>query len=246
MKIRNRYLIWAIAQLLAVVGRVLFSVVRFHLESAEPKSSCYEDTGDERHLFCLWHDGVIGYVFSRPAFRVAALVSRHGDGTYLADGLKAIGVVPIRGSSSRGGAAAMRQMLDAARDYHIAIATDGPVGPRRQVKDGIIYLASQTGRAIIPAGFASRRAWRPAGRWTDMTVPKPFTDTYMCIGKRIYVPPGLDRDQLEPYRLQVQEAMEALQAEADRRAGDDSEARWQQTKPPEKKRPAEHVQRRAA
>ncbi|MFO1096113.1 MAG: lysophospholipid acyltransferase family protein [Planctomycetaceae bacterium] len=247
MKLRNRTIIRLAARFLAFVFRNLLRTVRLHAEYAEPRSSCYEDTGDERHLFCLWHDGIIGHVFSLPAFRVSALVSQHGDGDWLADALEAIGVAPIRGSSRRGGAAALRQMLDAARDFHIAIATDGPMGPRREVKDGIVYLASQTGRAIVPAGFAAKSALRPVGRWTDLTIPLPFTDTYMCVGPRMYVPPGLDREQLEPYRLQVQAAMDALQAEADRRAGDDSTARWASITPRAKvRRKPEQSQRRAA
>lgn len=247
MKIRNRTVIRLAARFLAFLFRNLLRTVRLHAAYAEPKSSCYEDTGDERHLFCLWHDGIIGFVFSRPAFRAAALVSQHGDGTYVADALEAIGVTPIRGSSRRGGAVALRQMLDAAKEYHIAIATDGPIGPRRELKDGIIYLASQTGRAIIPAAFAARRAWRPVGRWTDLTIPLPFTRTYMCVGARFYVPPGLDREQLEPYRLKVQAQMDALQAEADRRAGTDTTARWASITPRLKiRRKPESRRRRAA
>lgn len=226
MKIRNRYVIRFAARVLAFFFRALMKTVRLEMVKAELRSTCYEDCGDERHLFCLWHDGIIGFVFCRPAFHVSALVSQHGDGTYLADALEAIGVTPIRGSSRRGGAAALRQMLDAAAKYHIAIATDGPMGPRREVKDGVVYLASQTGRAIIPAAFAAHRAWRPRGRWTDLVVPFPFTRAHLIVGPRIYVPPGLDREQLEPFRLQVQTAMEALIAEADRRAGVDSTARW--------------------
>lgn len=247
MKLRNRFLIRCAARSLALFFRTLLKSVRLELDRAEPRSTCYEDTGDERHLFCLWHDGIIGSVFSLPAFHVSALVSQHGDGTYLADALEAIGVTPIRGSSRRGGAAALRQMLDAAADYHIAIATDGPMGPRREVKDGIVFLASQTGRAIIPAAFNARSAWRPRGRWTDLIVPLPFTRTYICVGRRIFVPPGLDREQLEPYRFQVQAAMDALQAEADRRAGDDSTARWLSRPPRARTRhKAPPPQRRAA
>jgi len=221
--------------------------VRCHIEYAEPNTSCYEQAGGERHLFCLWHDGIIGYIFSRPAFDLAALVSLHGDGTYLSEALEAIGIPSIRGSSRRGGAAALRQMLETARDRHIAIATDGPVGPRREVKEGIISLASQTGRAIIPAGYAACSALRPVGRWSDLTIPLELTHAYMCVGGRIWVPPGLDRDQLEPYRRKVQAAMDALQAEADRRAGDDSTARWARITPRRKRRrKAKARQRQAA
>jgi lysophospholipid acyltransferase (LPLAT)-like uncharacterized protein len=246
MKLRNRTLIRFAARALALFFRTLMKTVRLHMDCAQPRSTCYEDTGDERHLFCLWHDGIIGHVFCLPAFHVSALVSQHGDGTYLADALDAIGVTPIRGSSRRGGAAALRQMLDAAADYHIAIATDGPMGPRREVKDGIVYLASQTGRAIIPAAFAARRALRPVGRWTDLIVPFPFTHTYMCVGERIYVPPDLEREQLEPYRLQVQAAIDGLQAEADRRAGTDTTARWQRLAPQAKVRRKDSTPKRRA
>lgn len=246
MKLRNRFLIRLAARTLALFFRALMKTVQLEMVKAEPRSTCYEDCGDERHLFCLWHDGIIGFVFCRPAFEVSALVSQHGDATYLADALEAIGVTPIRGSSRRGGALALRQMLDAAAKYHIAIATDGPMGPRREVKEGVVYLASQTGRAIIPAAFSARRAWRPRGRWTDLVVPFPFTRAWMLVGNRIYVPPGLDREQLEPYRLQVQAATDALVAEADRRSGVDSTTRWASRPMRARSRNRSAEQRRAA
>jgi hypothetical protein len=150
---------------------------------------------------------------------MAGLVSRHADGSLVADAMQAVGVTAIRGSSRRGGAAALRQMMEAAADYHIAIATDGPQGPRHVVKEGIIYLASQTGRPVVPAAFSARSAWRPRGRWTDMVVPRPFSRTYVIIGSPIAVPAGLSREELEPYRQQVQRAMDAVTDEAERRAG---------------------------
>ncbi len=183
-----------------------------------PGTSPYEDTGCERYLYCTWHDGVVGVVFSGQPVRMAGLVSRHADGSYIADIMELLGIAPIRGSSTKGGAAALRQMLDAAREYHIAIATDGPQGPRRTVKEGIVYLASHTGRAIIPVAFAARSAWRPRGRWTHMTVPLPFTCAWLHGGEPIRVPSGLARNQLEPYRIAVQRAMDALHSDVERLA----------------------------
>lgn len=226
MRIRSRRLTRWAAVAMAVLFRLLLKTVRRDEYYAEPNLCAYERTGDERHLYCLWHDGIVGWVFSRRAQQIAALVSRHADGSYLADALESIGVPAIRGSSRRGGAEAVRQMLTAAANFHIAITTDGPLGPRRVVKEGIVYLASQTGRAIVPAAFAARRAWRPRGRWTDLVIPLPFTRTYIRVGPRIHVPPGLDREQLEPYRRLVQAAMDALTAEVDRLSGVDSNAGW--------------------
>lgn len=217
MRIRSRRLIRVLAWLAAASCRLLFRTVRIDVRFP-PGRCAYMDTGDERYLYCLWHDAILGNIFSGPAVRIAALVSRHADGDYIADCLDAIGVPPIRGSSRRGGAEALRQMMDAARDYHIAIATDGPQGPRHVVKDGIVYLASQTGRGIIPVAFAARNAWHPRGRWTDMTVPKPLTRAWFHGGEPIYVPPGLSREQLEPYRARLQRAMEQLEEEVQRLA----------------------------
>lgn len=218
MKIRSPRLIRFAARILAGAFRLLFRTVRLDIVT-HPRTSPYEDTGDDRYIICLWHDGIVGWVFSKPATNVAGLVSRHADGSYLADGMEMIGVVPIRGSSRRGGAAALRQMLDAVADYHIAIATDGPQGPRHVVKEGIIFLASRTGKAIVPAAFEARWAWRPRGRWTDLVIPLPFTRTYIRAGEPILVPPDLTREQFEPYRRKVQDAMDELSAQVRELAG---------------------------
>jgi lysophospholipid acyltransferase (LPLAT)-like uncharacterized protein len=218
VKIRSRGLIRTLAWLGAAVGRALFRSVRTVVRPALAGTSPYEDTGDERFLYCAWHDAVIGLVFSGKPVRMAGLVSRHADGSYIADAMEMLGIAPIRGSSRKGGAEALRQMFDAAREYHIAIATDGPQGPCRTVKEGIVYLASQTGRAIVPVAYAARSAWRPRGRWTHMTVPLPFTSAWLYGGEPIRVPSGLSRNQLEPYRIAVQRAMDALQQEVEQLA----------------------------
>lgn len=218
MKIRSRFLIRSVARCVAAASRLHFRTMRLEICAADPRTIAYDYVGHEKYLYCLWHDAVLGVIFSRRAHRMAGLVSRHADGSLVADAMQAVGLVPIRGSSRRGGAAALRQMMEAAGDYHIAIATDGPQGPRHVVKEGIVYLASQTGRPVVPAAFSAQSAWRPRGRWTDMVVPRPFSRTFVVIGAPIMVPAGLSREALEPYRLQVQRAMDAVTDEAERRA----------------------------
>jgi lysophospholipid acyltransferase (LPLAT)-like uncharacterized protein len=98
------------------------------------------------------------------------------------------------------------------------IATDGPRGPRRMVKDGIVYLASHSGRPIVPTAFASAWAWKPRGRWTDLVIPIPFSRGIVLGGAPIRIPEGLTPQQLAPYRDLVQRAMDELQSRADRLA----------------------------
>jgi lysophospholipid acyltransferase (LPLAT)-like uncharacterized protein len=201
MKIRNRFVIRTIARVIAAALRLWFRTVRWEIVESVPGINAYNDTGAQRYLFCIWHDGIFGVIFARKVFHIR----------------------PIRGSSGRRGAGAIREMLAAAEDWHIAIATDGPRGPRRQVKDGIIYLASHSGRPIIPVAIAARREWRPRGKWTDMFVPVPFTRAGMLGAPPLHVPPGLRPDELGPWRERVQQAMEEVDATARRiAAGEES------------------------
>lgn len=214
MKIRNPRIIRFLAHALAGVMRLWFRTMRVRVQCEIPHTDPYTPGQSDRYLYCLWHDAILGIIFARPHRQMAGLVSLHADGSYVAEVMAAFGIRPIRGSSGRRGAGAIREMMNAARDWHIAIATDGPRGPRHVVKDGIIYLASLTGRGIIPSVVVARGSFRPRGRWTDMLVPLPFTRTWVIGAKPIQVPPNLKPDQLEPYREQLQAAMDALETHA--------------------------------
>jgi lysophospholipid acyltransferase (LPLAT)-like uncharacterized protein len=217
VKLRNRTLIRTIARTLVFVFRCLFLTLRKRILPAVPGFSPHSEPDDEhRSIFCVWHDAILGAIFCGQTNNVAALVSQNYDGTVIADTLDAVGIQPIRGSSSRGGAVAVRQMFSLADRKHLVIATDGPRGPRRQVKDGIIYLASQSGRPIVPVAVSSSWAWRPKGRWTDMLIPLPFGRFYVLGGTPIRVPQNLTTQELGPYRDLVQQAMDDLQVVAER------------------------------
>ncbi len=215
MKIRNHKLIRVLARILAWGLRLWFRPVRLHLVGEVPGMDPYGDAGERRYLYCLWHDAIVGVIFSRPHTRMAGLVSLHADGAWVADVMEVFGIRPIRGSSSRRGAAAVREMCTAARDWHIAITVDGPRGPRHRVKDGILYIASQTGRPIVPTAFVASREFRPRGRWTDMCIPWPWAHTWLVACAPLHVPPGLRPDQLAPYRDQLQQAMDDVNAFAE-------------------------------
>ncbi|MBX3443230.1 MAG: lysophospholipid acyltransferase family protein [Planctomyces sp.] len=218
MKIRSRRLIRFAARIVAACARRLFATVRLDIEMAVPDTCAYRDTGGERFLYCLWHDAILGVIFGDRPVKMAGLVSRHTDGSYVADIMESVGLTPIRGSSQRGGEAALRRMIDAAAEYHIAITTDGPRGPRHVVKEGIVFLASRTGRPIVPAAIDATRAWRPRGRWTDMLIPKPYSRMTLLIGEPLHVPEDADREAREALRQELQRRMDALTAEARRRA----------------------------
>jgi lysophospholipid acyltransferase (LPLAT)-like uncharacterized protein len=212
LKIRNRYLTKLIALAAVALVRVLFKTCRIEIATEVPGCCPYEDTGDRRFLYCVWHDDILMTVFCGQPKRMAGLVSPHQDGSYLADAMQRVGITSVRGSSKRGASRAMRELLDRVRDLHVAITPDGPRGPRRQMKTGIIFLASRSGRVIIPTAYACRRAWRIRGNWTDMQLPMPFTRVHARGGPAFIVPANLDREQLELYAQRLQAEMERQEA----------------------------------
>jgi lysophospholipid acyltransferase (LPLAT)-like uncharacterized protein len=100
---------------------------------------------------------------------------------------------------------------------HLAVTPDGPRGPRRRVKPGLIYLASQTGLPIIAGGLAYTKAWR-LHSWDRFVLPCPWSRVECVVCEAIRVPANIDRAELDRYCEQVEQAMDRATEEAERLA----------------------------
>lgn len=210
MKIRNKLVNWTIARLGTWVLQALFLTVRIdHRKVVEDGTPYRSATGITRFCFCLWHDAIVTAVFSMKTYKLAGLISRHQDGSYLSHAVRLVGITPVRGSASRGGAQATRQLIDQP-DLHVCITPDGPRGPRRVMKDGIVYLASRTGRPIVPTTLVATNCWRIAGGWSDMMIPKPFSRLLMIAGTPIEIPPEISREKISQITEEIQLEMDRL------------------------------------
>ncbi len=110
-----------------------------------------------------------------PGRRLAALVSASRDGGMLARVLELFRVHPIRGSSSRRGAQALRELVAAAGEgYDLAVTPDGPRGPRYEVQEGVIVAAQLTGLPLLPVSY--RLGWKVTlNSWDRFQIPLPFS-----------------------------------------------------------------------
>lgn len=216
MRIRSPLLTRLAARIAVVIVRLLYGSCKVDVHTEAVDINPYAGTGSKRYLYCIWHDQLMMTIFSGRPQQMAGLVSRHQDGSYLAESMKLVGIEPVRGSTRHGGAKAMRQMLDVTEQLHIAITPDGPRGPRREIKNGIVFLASHSERLIIPTAYLCKRCWKFQGSWTDMMIPKPFTRIVVVGGTPFKVPRKLKRDGLERYTGLLQAEMERLEQKAKR------------------------------
>ena len=218
MRIRSRTLDWILAAGVVFLCRLLFRTLRIRYVSATPNTNPYSNDGTEGFIYCVWHDAITFPMFAGRHVRTFALVSRHQDGTHLASGLKMLGIGLVRGSSGHSGANAIREVLRLPTNSHLVVTPDGPRGPRRQTKPGLVFLASRCGRSIVPTAFSAARFWRIPGKWTDLSIPKPFSKVFALSGPPIEVPREATEAELESIHFQVQSEMDRLSAEAEQLA----------------------------
>ena len=222
MKIRSRWLTWIAAASVVGLARLLFATCRkVYVGVDERRRLDYVPTSDdpERFVLCVWHDELLIPTFAAPRGlreQACCLVSQHQDGSYLANAMALLGYSTVRGSSRRGGATALRQLLDDTAGKHIVFTPDGPCGPRRRLKQGCVFVASQLGRCLVPGAFAATSVWRPKGKWTDLLIPKPFSTVYVVMGEPLAIPGDLSREQLDHYIALTQQAMDRLSDQARR------------------------------
>lgn len=219
MKIRSELGLTVLAGVFVSIARLLFRTLTLAYREEVAGTNPYDPATSERFLYCVWHDSAVIPAFSGPHRSTAALTSRHSDGSFVARVLRRVGIRPIRGSTNRLSPSAFRELMCALGAGHVVITPDGPRGPARRMSVGIVYLASRTGRAIIPTAYHCASCWRFAGSWTTLVIPCPFSRVLLVAGSPIRVPPDLTRDQLDEYAERVQGEMDRLHRTAEELEG---------------------------
>jgi len=178
--------------------------------------SCFErrrDGEDSRAIYVSWHEMLLHGMGRIRHQNTCVVISTHRDGELIARLVARHGFALARGSSTRGGSKALRELLRAARDddTDLAITVDGPKGPRRELKDGALVAAQMTGRPLVPVMAASDRAWRIRS-WDRFMLSKPFARAVVCVGDELYVPRDAPRETLvDVYGPRLMAAMDATE-----------------------------------
>jgi hypothetical protein len=142
------------------------------------------------HVFLLWHEALLPLLWHHRRQSIAIVVSAAREGQYLADFALSLGYRTVRGSSHRGAA---RALLGAVRElqagYAVAFTPDGPKGPRREMKPGVVAAAQRGEGVIVPLHAEARRAWR-LDSWDRFMIPKPGAEVRIRYGRPFEVSAG--------------------------------------------------------
>lgn len=219
MRIKKPWINALLSALMTAFFRALFRTLRLEFHLSRPQTSPYQPADSQHFVYSVWHDSMIVPVFAGRQPATVALVGPHHDGSYVSNVLKSVGIPAVRGSSSHGGAKAVRQLLADTQNCHIVMTPDGPRGPRREIKAGLAFVAAKTGKAVVPTAFSCSRSWSIQGSWTDLMIPSPFAKVYILTGQPIAIPADADRNTLAEFTSQIQTAMDELNAQAETLAG---------------------------
>jgi lysophospholipid acyltransferase (LPLAT)-like uncharacterized protein len=167
----------------------------------------------EGRIIALWHGRLLLPLAYHAHRGWNILVSRSGDGDFTSSLVERFGYSTVRGSSSRGGALALREMLKVLQEGSFLVMTpDGPRGPRHSVDAGLVWIAGASGLPVLPCGAVCDRAWRLKS-WDRFTIPKPGARIVFVYG----APFSIERSSSSEDLAAASDRLKALMLESERR-----------------------------
>jgi lysophospholipid acyltransferase (LPLAT)-like uncharacterized protein len=209
---------WVVYSALGWVLRVVVSFVgstaRWRIDDA---AQLLANTPQQPCIFAFWHNRIflMPYLFrkhwhTRRRDRVAVLVSASKDGEKLAHVLSKFNLICVRGSSSRRGKEALRELARLVADgYDVGITPDGPRGPKYHCEDGVISLAQLTQAPIIPVSYDLTHKIT-VNSWDNFMIPLPFTRATLRIGVPMTVATDAGDAKREQKRLELENVLKSL------------------------------------
>ncbi len=193
----------------AGIIRVLRRLVRLVHDGDGPLRDM--ERRDQRVIIAFWHRHLLLMRYAYRGRRVSVLISRHRDGELIARTVAHLGIEATRGSTSRGGSAALRTMVRLVRDgYDLAFTPDGPRGPAGKVKPGVIKAAALANVPIQPVALACTRS-KVLGSWDRFVIPLPLSRVCLSYAEPLVVG---RRDDPESKARELEERLRAAEERA--------------------------------
>jgi 3-deoxy-D-manno-octulosonic-acid transferase len=216
----------------AAVGALVARYIRFVGASCRQTEEMTERFDEHaRHHPCIaamWHGQFLLLpLVKQPGFDVDIMLARHRDAELMGGVLRKFGMRLIRGAGAggrrkdRGGVHAFRAAVQALREGRtVAMTADVPGGDARRAGLGVVMIARQSGRPVVPLAIATSR-YMALNTWSRMTINLPWSNLGFAVGEAVYVPREAAGDELEAYRMAVEASLNEATQQAFARAGTD-------------------------
>ena len=200
---------------------VLLRVLRFTWRVRVSDPHGMMDTArDRQFILCAWHNRIIYALFAtrdviqpKTGRKVVAMVSASKDGAFAVEVLRAFGIEPVRGSTSRRGSQALLELSRQAKaGLHLAVTPDGPRGPCHEIQEGILSLGQVTGLPIVPLGCQANRKYRFKS-WDRFQLPWPLTRCDVVFGNPLAVPRKVTQEQRNALKEELKLRMAQINPE---------------------------------
>tara|TARA_S200000501_G_scaffold25072_2_gene21743 strand:- start:40830 stop:41501 length:672 start_codon:yes stop_codon:yes gene_type:complete len=182
----------------SLIGDLLLKLIYFLNQWFVKGESNYHNIlkSEKSVLVCCWHGQLLSVVKNLSGNKYYAIAGTHRDAEIISKICKKWKFKMIRGSSKERGSIAFKKILSALKKPStlVFITPDGPTGPARQPKEGIIRAAQISGSAIIPVTSFSDKRW-VFKNWDDFFVEKPFGKIHIMYGSPFYLKKNMDKDQ---------------------------------------------------
>lgn len=207
---RKRAEVAAIAAVGYPLLLALESTLRWKISGAEHEGAIAK--AGHQPIHCLWHGRILPSILYLQHRGVVVIISENYDGEWIARITRKFGYGTARGSTSKGGPKALRQMLREVESKGVAFTLDGPRGPAEIAQLGAVWLAKATGNPLLPFHSEAASNWTLKS-WDRTQIPKPFARVVMAVGEPLSVAADADAAALDQashtLQLRLQDAERA-------------------------------------
>jgi len=204
----HNVLVLIVPLLVSWLLRLWFATCRVAVHGAEHRKSVLP--GRQPIIATFWHYSILYVFYHLRADSAAVLVSSSADGDYIARLAQYLHFTVIRGSKNQRGFRALKElMVHIVRGGNIGMVADGSQGPPQILQAGSILLASRTGAPILPMVWSASRSF-VFRSWDRTAVPLPFSRIEFFYGNPFIVPSKIRSEEIETYRLKLENEMNVL------------------------------------
>jgi len=195
---------------------LLFSTCRIEIIGKDIEDTYFAGNPGKGLLYAAWHRGLIYLIYYFRNLEFVVMASASKDGELAAQATKRHGWIPVRGSSTRRGSEALREMIPYIEKGHRSgLTVDAPQGPPYVSKIGIIVLAKRSGVPILPVMWGASRYWQLKS-WDQTMIPKPFSRiVFLYSDALMHIPSDASREDCEAYRQELDDVLNRLMVRAD-------------------------------